>query len=154
MAGSIPPPNTAMVDGNGYVQTEWYRWFSRKEAAIGPGEVSTTGGLAGGGSISAGIEISIAPKGVTDAKFRDSAACSVIGRFQDSAGTPTDIRATDNNRVLIRLDDQLVFKHLSARLAGIDDTLGDYANDAAAAGGGVEIGDVYRNGSVLMVRVT
>ena len=31
--------------------------------------------------------------------------------------------------------------------------LGDYANDAAAAGGGVPIGGSYRNGSVLMVRV-
>lgn len=31
--------------------------------------------------------------------------------------------------------------------------LGDYANDAAAAAGGVPVGGVYRNGSVLMVRV-
>ena len=32
--------------------------------------------------------------------------------------------------------------------------LGNYANDAAAATGGVEIGDLYRNGSVVMVRVS
>lgn len=31
--------------------------------------------------------------------------------------------------------------------------LGNYANDAAAAAGGVHIGDFYRNASVLMVRV-
>lgn len=31
--------------------------------------------------------------------------------------------------------------------------LGNYVNDAAAAAGGVPIGGVYRNGSVLMVRV-
>lgn len=31
--------------------------------------------------------------------------------------------------------------------------LGDYVNDAAAAAGGVPVGGVYRNGSVLMVRV-
>lgn len=36
------------------------------------------------------------------------------------------------------------------RLSG----LGDYANDAAAAAGGVPIGGVYRNASVLQVRVT
>jgi hypothetical protein len=30
---------------------------------------------------------------------------------------------------------------------------GSYANDAAAAGGGVAVGEVYRNGSALMVRV-
>lgn len=32
--------------------------------------------------------------------------------------------------------------------------MGNYANDAAAAAGGIAIGRVYRNGSVLMVRVT
>ncbi len=31
--------------------------------------------------------------------------------------------------------------------------LPNFANDAAAAGGGVPVGDIYRNGSVLMVRV-
>lgn len=29
---------------------------------------------------------------------------------------------------------------------------GNYANDAAAAAGGVPVGGIYRNGSVLMVR--
>jgi hypothetical protein len=32
-------------------------------------------------------------------------------------------------------------------------TLPSYANDAAAAAGGVPVGGMYRNGSVLMVRV-
>ena len=32
--------------------------------------------------------------------------------------------------------------------------LGNYANDAAAATGGVQIGSMYRNGSALMVRVS
>lgn len=32
-------------------------------------------------------------------------------------------------------------------------TLGNYANDAAAASGGVPIGGLYRNASVLMIRV-
>lgn len=32
-------------------------------------------------------------------------------------------------------------------------TLGNYANDAVAAAGGVIVGDLYRNGSILMVRV-
>lgn len=32
--------------------------------------------------------------------------------------------------------------------------LGNYANDGAAAAGGVPVGGVYRNGSALMVRVT
>jgi hypothetical protein len=32
-------------------------------------------------------------------------------------------------------------------------TLGDYANDAAAAAGGVPVGNLYRNGSAVMVRI-
>ena len=32
--------------------------------------------------------------------------------------------------------------------------LGNYANDAAAALGGVPVGGIYRNGSVLMQRVS
>lgn len=32
--------------------------------------------------------------------------------------------------------------------------LGSYANDAAAASGGVAVGDLYRNGSAVMIRVT
>jgi len=32
--------------------------------------------------------------------------------------------------------------------------LGNFANDAAAAAGGVVIGGFYRNGSVLQIRVT
>ncbi len=33
-------------------------------------------------------------------------------------------------------------------------TFGNYANDAAAAAGGVKIGQMYRNGSVVQIRVT
>jgi hypothetical protein len=32
-------------------------------------------------------------------------------------------------------------------------SLGNYVNDAAAAAGGVPVNGIYRNGSVLMVRV-
>lgn len=37
--------------------------------------------------------------------------------------------------------------------AGYKLTLGNYANDAAAAAGGILIGQLYRNGSVVQVRV-
>ena len=33
-------------------------------------------------------------------------------------------------------------------------TLGNYSNDAGASAGGVKVGGMYRNGSVLMVRVS
>jgi hypothetical protein len=38
--------------------------------------------------------------------------------------------------------------------AGAYSSLGDFANDAAAAAGGVSVGALYRNGSVVMVRVS
>lgn len=38
-------------------------------------------------------------------------------------------------------------------VAGVSAALGNYANDAAAAAGNVAVGELYRNGSVLMVRV-
>lgn len=37
--------------------------------------------------------------------------------------------------------------------AGVSVVLGNFADDAAAATGGVAVGALYRNGSVLMVRV-
>lgn len=37
--------------------------------------------------------------------------------------------------------------------AGVSVALGDFADDAAAAIGGVAVGALYRNGSILMVRV-
>ncbi len=40
-----------------------------------------------------------------------------------------------------------------ANAAGVSAALGNYADDAAAATGGVAVGALYRNGSVLMVRV-
>ena len=36
---------------------------------------------------------------------------------------------------------------------GAFNALGNYANDAAAQAGGVVVGGMYRNGSVIMVRV-
>jgi hypothetical protein len=37
---------------------------------------------------------------------------------------------------------------------GAYSSLGNYANDAAAAAGGVAVGALYRNGSVVQVRVS
>ena len=40
-----------------------------------------------------------------------------------------------------------------AEAAGVSDALDDYADDAAAALGGVAVGALYRTGSILKVRV-
>lgn len=37
--------------------------------------------------------------------------------------------------------------------SGVNFTLANYANDAAASGGGIAVGQLYRNGSVVQVRV-
>lgn len=42
---------------------------------------------------------------------------------------------------------------VAALAGGTLPALGNFANDAAASAGGVAIGNMYRNGSILMVRV-
>jgi hypothetical protein len=42
----------------------------------------------------------------------------------------------------------------SRQFVASSDVLGNFANDAAAAAGGVVIGQFYRNGSVVQIRVT
>lgn len=51
----------------------------------------------------------IANNAVTDAKIRDSAAVSVIGRSANSSGDPADIAAASNNTVLKRSSNALSF---------------------------------------------
>jgi len=50
----------------------------------------------------------------------------------------------------VRVADALVGNLISATLAASP----SYANDSAAATGGVVVGQFYRNGSVLQIRVT
>ena len=50
---------------------------------------------------------------VTDAKLRNSAAVSVIGRSANSAGDPADIAAAANDRLLARTSDSLAFQQLT-----------------------------------------
>lgn len=61
--------------------------------------------------------------------------------FNDSTGTFT-IRVAGGDRLVVKSSGVLSFSGLPS----------NYANDAAAATGGLSVGDVYRNGSVLMVR--
>lgn len=47
----------------------------------------------------------------------------------------------------------VVVKNSTSNIAFLLATLGNFANDAAAATGNVPVGGLYRNGSVLMIRV-
>jgi hypothetical protein len=49
------------------------------------------------------------------------------------------------------------FKSIKTELEKVSDTLKNsttYADDTAAAAGGVEIGQLYRNGSVVQIRIS
>jgi hypothetical protein len=82
----------------------------------------------------------IANDAVTDAKLRNGAACSVIGRSANSSGDPADISAATNGHVLRRLSDALGFGQLDHTLlstigtnthAQIDTHLASLANPHA-----------------------
>lgn len=108
----IPPARTPLVDREGRINPEWYRYLvslNRTADSAAAGEVVGGDGLDGGGSVSAGVTLSLAAGGVENGNIRDALSCSVIGRFQNSAGTVADIQATGNRRVLARIGDQLVF---------------------------------------------
>jgi Repeat of unknown function (DUF5907) len=59
----------------------------------------------------------IANNAVSDAKLRDSAALSVIGRSVNSGGDPADIVAAANDRVLRRVGDVISFDVLTLDMA-------------------------------------
>lgn len=52
-------------------------------------------------------------KAITDAKLRDSAALSVVGRAANSVGNPADIAAGANDRLLTRIANALGFTQLT-----------------------------------------
>ena len=84
--------------------------------AANDGEVLRRSGtsLAFGTVATAGI----ADNQVTDAKLRDSAAVSVIGRSANSSGDPADIAAGANDTLLRRVSDALSFGALTLGMAG------------------------------------
>lgn len=57
--------------------------------------------------------IKLQDKAVTDAKLRDSAPTSIIGRLQGTPGTPADIAASTNDTFLVRRSGALTFGLLS-----------------------------------------
>lgn len=61
----------------------------------------------------------VPPDSVSDAKLRDSAALSVMGRASNSAGDPADIAAASDGQVFLRAGTSLVFGQVVA--AGITD---------------------------------
>jgi hypothetical protein len=73
----------------------------------------------------------LADKIITSAKLRDSAALSILGRAGASVGSPGDISATTNDRLLARVSDALAFVQLT--LGMVPDNLLTFAKLASAA---------------------
>lgn len=77
----------------------------------------------------------IADDAVSDAKLRESAAVSVIGRAANSGGNPADIAAGANDRVLARSSNTLAFQQVSDAMLS-----SSYALLAGRSGGQTLIG--------------
>lgn len=75
-------------------QADWDRWT--RASPVVPDDNSVTVNK-------------LADKVVTDAKFRDSAPASVIGRAATTPGTPTDVVASVDNTLLLRRSGTLAF---------------------------------------------
>ena len=88
----------------------WNEYFRTAQVVVEPGGVDTD---------------AVENGAVTDAKLRDSAAVSVIGRAANSTGDPADIAASANDRVLARTGDALSFAQLTVGMA--PDALWTYA---------------------------
>lgn len=124
------------------------------------------------------LTVGMAPDSVwTHEKIEDSAACSVLGRSANSAGVIADISAASDDQVLRRTGDALSFgdvpdaaiaetgvtQHEAAlsidfsQLDGVPQIPGglqDFADDSAAASGGIDVGGLYRTGSIVKIRVS
>jgi len=91
-----------------------------EELTVGGGiEFTGAGGIQrsafSGGDVTAAAgsaALTIANDAVTDAKLRNSAALSVIGRSVNSTGDPADIAASADNQVLQRIAGALLFSAL------------------------------------------
>ena len=114
-------------------------------------EIDITIASTGGGGISDGDKGDITVSGsgstwtidnqvITDAKLRDSAATSVIGRAAGSSGSVADITASADNQVLVRTSGSLTFGTItSASVSDFNEAVQDAAFNAVVAGDGIDL---------------
>jgi hypothetical protein len=72
---------------------------SKADAAI---TVTGTGSLTGGGNLTSNRTLDVADDGISNAKLRNSAGVSLIGRSAGTSGDPADIAATADNQFMVR----------------------------------------------------
>lgn len=92
-------------------QSDGSSWLTYSDSA-GGGINQLTGDVTAGPGVSSQVA-TIANDAVTDAKLRNSAAVSIIGRSANSSGDPADIAAAANDRLLTRVADALAWTQLT-----------------------------------------
>ena len=92
--------------------------------------------------------------------FADEAVSSSFGGLAVDLSNAAAIGATEVGQAVIEAEDEeaalTAIGAAAADLsnaAGVSTALINYADDAAAAAGGVAVGELYRTGSILKVRV-
>ena len=116
------PLATGTPNGTKYLRDDnsWQTVVGGSADGLGPD--GDKGDITVGGT---GTTLTIDDNAVSNAKLRDSAAVSVIGRSANSAGDPADIAAGANDRVLRRVSDAVDFGQLTVGMA--PDQLWTYA---------------------------
>lgn len=128
------------------------------------------------------VNIRIEDNALQLAKLQKISPLSVLGNDTNAAADVRRIASHDDDTAFVRIAGELLWAQLTAAMApdglwpyakldaGVrasldladsavqpgdspSFTLADYVDDTAAAAGGVAVGQLYRNGSVVMVRV-
>lgn len=106
MAASLPHPRIPIIDENGLITANWYRFLAQLQRDFSGSETVPGSGLTDAGGV-----LGIANNAIGDDKLRDSLGCSVIGRTPNSTGDPTDIQALADGRFLQRDAGVLTFRN-------------------------------------------
>lgn len=93
-----------------------------------------------------------------DISSGDTLGQQSILNFSDGGTAKWQITKLGDNRLavygLTNAVTPLLFNELGGMFLSVLQTSTSYANDAAAAAGGIAVGELYRNGSVVQIRIT
>jgi hypothetical protein len=139
---SIDYTNGQAASGStkGFLTSADWTTFNSKQNALTTGnltssDITVTGGT--GAVIGSGTTLTIASNAVTNAKFRQSAAMTVVGRSANSTGDVADIATSADGDVLRRSGTTLGFGQIAT--AGITDNAVTFAKMVNSAAAGLSV---------------